>query len=340
MMSFDRELSRLLLEVCRYCYASDFDDKDNKNDGEDAFKYINKVSGITKDKLIRLNGSKTSVACIAVLPDKNIVSYMGTKTEFKDEFGESILDWIKNLDTVPVNFSLSDAQLGGKISSGIDKTDLGGKVHRGFLSELQAIQEKVVKTLEENDGRTKPVFITGHSQGGALAALATRALLAGDFFVSGTYTFAAPRAGDIDFCNTLPKILPIHRIEFGDDLVPHLPPRLIDSSIANILEGIEKLPFLPSETRKLLELMPSQADNEFVGLGALCYGSNKTKAIRVDLTSDQENELFLDRLWSLIRHPDRWADHHHLAGTVKQVDEGNKGNYTALVSDFLLIDEN
>lgn len=339
MTSFDRKFSRLLLEICRYCYASDFDDKNNQNDKKDAYDYINKVSHITDKNLIILNGSDTSVACIAVFPDKNIVSYMGTKTEFKDELGESVHDWIKNFEIEPVDFSLSESQLGKQLSEKTDKFNLGGKVHHGFLSELKAIQAQVVKTLEENNGYKKPLFITGHSQGGALAALATRALLAGGFPVAGTYTFAAPRAGDIDFCNTIPETLPIHRIEFGDDIVPHVPTRLIDNGIVEFLEEIKNSIFIPKDTRNVLNFMLSQANNEFIGLGKLCYGSNKTKSIRVDLSEEQERELFLDRLWSLIRHPERWADHHHLAGTLKQVKEGKKGNYTALVSDFFLIDE-
>jgi len=219
--------------------------------------------------------------------------------------------------------------------------DLGGMVHEGFLEELGAVQDRVVAELlkPKRGGRSRPVYVTGHSQGGAEAVLATRALLAGGFPVVATYTFAAPRPGNAEFTQSVPATLPVHRIEFGDDIVPHLPPKLIGKEIQKIVKGLKLLPFLDKQKSvKLLDLvLNTSASKGFTGLGTLCYGSYKTRGPRVDMSDEAEASLFYDRLWSLIRHPERWAEHHHLAGTSDEVKQRIKGNYTALVSQYQVI---
>ena len=43
-------------------------------------------------------------------------------------------------------------------------------MHEGFLEELRTVQAKIVLELFRNGGRERPVYVTGHSQGGAEAA--------------------------------------------------------------------------------------------------------------------------------------------------------------------------
>lgn len=339
MESFDRNFARLLLEICRYTYAAGFNDHTNTEDKADALSYITKAGGLLNEPIL-LKGSTTSVACITSYSDRNIISYMGTKTQF-NTLGNalaSIKDWAQNFEALLVPFKLTDKQLGISHPQGIDINNLGGKVHKGFLEELSAVQSLVVEELLKRGGRDKPVYVTGHSQGGAEAALATLALLVGGFSVASTYTFAAPRPGNAEFAKSIPNALPIHRIEFGDDIVPHVPPFLIDKKILSMVEALKLLPILSEDTKILLDfVLQANAENSFTGLGKLCYGSQKTKSLRVDISTEQEMALFYDRLWSLIRHPEHWAEHHHLAGTTEEVNQGIKGNYTALVSDFAIV---
>jgi triacylglycerol lipase len=340
MMTFDSGLARLLLEICRFTYAAGFDDAENAGDKQDALSWINRVGGLAAAEPVILHGSKTSVACIAPYPDRNIVAYMGTRTQF-DTLGnalDSIKDWSQNFEALLVPFKLADEHLGAGHPDNVDKDNLGGRVHDGFLEELCAVQGQVVAALADLSGRGRPVYVTGHSQGGAEAALATRALLAAGFPVAATYTFAAPRPGDQEFTRSVPGTLPVHRIEFGDDIVPHVPPTLIARRAREIARDLERLPFLADDANDLLELVQKASEQQsFAGLGTLCYGSHKTRALRVDMSAEQEAALFYDRLWSLVRHPERWAEHHHLAGTTEEVREGKKGNYTALVSDFQIV---
>jgi triacylglycerol lipase len=339
MMTFDRGFARLLLEICRFTYAAGFDDRLNAGDKQDALDWIKTVGGMLTDEPIILRGSKTSVACIAAYPDRNVVAYMGTKTQFNtfDNAMASIKDWSENFEALLAPFQLTSEQLGANHPQDVDKDNLGGRVHHGFLEELGAVQGLVAEELLKRGGRSRPVYVTGHSQGGAEAALATRALIAGGFPVTSTYTFAAPRPGNLEFAKSIPATLPIHRSEFGDDIVPHVPPTLLGKEMQKAVNFLKVVP-LPAQAQTLLNFLDrANAGNGFTGVGTLCYGSHKTKALRVGISAEQEAALFNDRLWSLVRHPERWAEHHHLAGTTAEVNKGIKGNYTVLVSDFPMV---
>ena len=340
MASFDQEFARLFLEICRYTYASQFSDADNRRDKEDALTWINNTGGLITGEPIVIASGKTSVASVSPYPDKNVISYMGTKTQF-DNIQNAIAsgeDWTQNFEVNLVPFKLSQDEAGEGYPANVDLDNLGGRVHEGFLEELRTVQAKIVLELFRNGGRERPVYVTGHSQGGAEAALATRALQAGGFNVAATYTFGAPRAGDQGFVESVPSSIPVHRIEFGDDIVPHVPPALPNDYAKTIVDALLHIPFLKDENRNFLKLLQKSVDqNAYFGLGNLCYGSNKTKAIRVDMPAHEEAALFYDRVWSLIRHPERWGEHHHLDGTKEEVSKGRKGNYTALVSDFQIV---
>ncbi len=338
--AFDSAFARLLLELCRYTYAAGFADRRNDDDAQDALATMRRIGDAAFGTPLIIRGSPTSVACIASFPDKNIVAYMGTKTQFdtRDNAMASIRDWSRNLDALLGPFALTREQLGAAPADAIDNANLGGRVHRGFLEELAAVQSLVVAELSRRGGKSQPLYITGHSQGGAEAALATRAFVAGGFAVAATYTFAAPRPGNADFVASVPAALPVHRLEFGDDIVPHVPPILISREAQEIVRSLLTFPLLTNDAREVLNFLAKvDTTNSFHGLGTLCYGSNKTQALRVDLSRDDEAALFNDRLWSLVRHPERWAENHHLAGTTDEASQGIKGNYTALVSMFTIV---
>lgn len=331
MTTFDRNFARLLLEICRYTYASSYDDDSNKTDAEDALNWINSNNFGTYT-ITKLSNGDTSVACVFVYPDKNIVSYMGTKTEFGDieDIEDSIKDWAKNAELVPVDFIMSERQLG--LGNNDNPVNLGGHVHEGFLKELRAIQEAVISTLIANGGKEKPLYITGHSQGGAEAALATRAFSAGGFNVQATYTFAAPRPCNKEVADSIPKNIPVYRIEFGHDIVPHVPTTHAAHQILNGLSSALSTVRLSGKFIKEID------DNyNFVGIGRLCYGDEYPKEFRINMSPIAEKNIFYLRLRHLLSNPQDWAKHHHLVGTKDDVANNRKGNYTALVSDYKII---
>jgi hypothetical protein len=67
----------------------------------------------------------------------------------------------------------------------------------------------------------KPLYLTGHSAGGALATLAARRLHEAGVPVRAAVAFSTPRVGDRRFAATYP--VPLVRIEHRHDLIPHLP---------------------------------------------------------------------------------------------------------------------
>ena len=199
MANFDRVLARRLLECCRY--ANEIGISGSIHDANLKQELMASISPaghpLSVDPVV-LKPNLTSVACIFCYADHNVVAYMGTKTDFdhpQSRFA-SIADWLQNLEAIPVPFQLSAAQLGG---SGSQAVNLGGKVHEGFLEEMAAVHPGVVATLMGHGGKQKKLLVTGHSQGGAEAALATRAFDHSGFPVAATYTFAAPRPGDREF---------------------------------------------------------------------------------------------------------------------------------------------
>ena len=343
MPTFDKEFARLLLEICRFTYASAFDGDPeagpaNAKAKQEAQNWIDANHPGGTLIMVPSPTDRTSVACIASYPDKNIVSYMGTMTEFtaptglagaKDDL-ESLLDWAENLRLELVPFSLTGAEIGPGCS---DIADIGGRVHKGFHEQLRTVQGAVVARLLELNGMTLPLFVTGHSQGGAEAALATKAFLVGGFNVAATYTFAAPRPGEADFAASIPAAQPFHRIEYGNDIVPHVPPKVISATVRAAIALVLKFPLLSDSWRRGLQLLAS-SDGKVVytGAGRLCYSSSETVPLSVDLSAAEEDALFDQRLRRLLEHPGNWADHHHLAGTTAEVAAGQRGNYSALVS--------
>lgn len=92
-----------------------------------------------------------------------------------------------------------------------------GKIHRGFYDALNEIWHDLAPCLDTLTERNCPIWLSGHSLGGALAMLtATR-----HENIQGIYTFGAPRLGNGPFSARFPK--PVYRFANNNDLVPHLP---------------------------------------------------------------------------------------------------------------------
>src|SRR5580704_14872808 len=80
----------------------------------------------------------------------------------------------------------------------VAREEYAGRVHLGFSSVLRRSWNKVENILQEVPD--KPLFLTGHSMGGALAVLTACRLEKMGRPPMATYTFGAPRVGDRAFC--------------------------------------------------------------------------------------------------------------------------------------------
>jgi pimeloyl-ACP methyl ester carboxylesterase len=94
-----------------------------------------------------------------------------------------------------------------------------GRVHQGFSSVLRRTWGQVEKLLDE--AADKPLFLTGHSMGGALAILTACRLAKMGRPPVAVYTFGSPRVGDRVFCSGYK--LPTYRVVNRLDLVPEMP---------------------------------------------------------------------------------------------------------------------
>ncbi|HEY0140187.1 MAG TPA: lipase family protein [Thermoanaerobaculia bacterium] len=110
-------------------------------------------------------------------------------------------DWMKNLDARLIPWPH------------------GGEVHSGFASIFKEVKQDVLAIAAAS---RRPLFVTGHSLGGALATLATSVLIANGRAPRATYTFGAPRCGNGEFCDTVERV-PFFRIVNNRDLVANVP---------------------------------------------------------------------------------------------------------------------
>lgn len=137
------------------------------------------------------------------------------------------------------------------------------RVHEGFAQALLSVWGDLLAAVRKDP---KPVLVTGHSLGGALALLAAFALRMQEAppRVSGVYTYGQPRVGDAAFAEAYDRLLrPVHwRVVNHRDLVPRLPPREMGfrhSGRVLYFDAKGEASLDPSRWMQVLELVPVDA---------------------------------------------------------------------------------
>lgn len=119
---------------------------------------------------------------------------------------------------------------------------LSGKAHRGFVaagtaiwndsstdSGMESFVDAKRNLLASDDGTRPPLFITGHSLGGAMATIVAGLIAEDGGNIEGLYTFGSPRVGNADFCGAMNmKVLNHYRIVNNNDFVTRVPFRKLD----------------------------------------------------------------------------------------------------------------
>ena len=122
--------------------------------------------------------------------------------------------------------------------------ETGGKIHMGFKEAYEKVAVDIQEKMNEPQFQEKPLFITGHSLGGALATIAAKELFHRGG-IAACYTFGSPRVGNAEWISNIKT--PLYRLVNAADCVTVLPPGGIwISSVAWIVRSISKiqLPFL------------------------------------------------------------------------------------------------
>ena len=97
---------------------------------------------------------------------------------------------------------------------------MGGFVHSGFKAQYDDVEDRVETLLDRDEIKGKPLLITGHSLGGAIATIATRRLDA-ERHIAACYTYGSPRVGTEDWVGRVKT--PIYRVVNSADPVPGVP---------------------------------------------------------------------------------------------------------------------
>ena len=128
---------------------------------------------------------------------------------------DELADWWDNLDAISAPGPL-------------------GSVHRGFQDALMdvwpAMRAQLQKFRKASPGL--PLWLTGHSLGGAMATLAAAELIAQDRPFYGGYTFGQPRCGDRSFARTfnIEAKDRFFRFQNNNDIVTRAPARIMGYS--------------------------------------------------------------------------------------------------------------
>ncbi len=116
--------------------------------------------------------------------------------------------------------------------------ETGGKIHTGFKNAFDEVALDIQNTLNKEALKAKPLFITGHSLGGALATVAAKKL-SHKGGIAACYTFGSPRVGDEEWIADIKT--PIYRLVNAADCVTMLP---LGTELMTILSWICQ--FIPS----------------------------------------------------------------------------------------------
>ncbi|KAK6757370.1 hypothetical protein RB195_015288 [Necator americanus] len=168
------------------------------------------VVSTTREDCDELDNTCESYIAASDAAKQLIIVFRGTKTK-----GQLLLEGLQS------------------IQPGVDFFDMGS-VNRYFMNGHLVLWPQVEQALQDPKYANYKVLFTGHSLGGALAALAA-ARTAKQGFRRGDqitiYTFGEPRVGDATFAANFDSMIKdSYRVVFRRDIVPHLPACVKDES--------------------------------------------------------------------------------------------------------------
>lgn len=114
----------------------------------------------------------------------------------------------------------------GRIGTDFAAAGVGARFHRGFMTALEDIWAPFLQCVEaELNKKERPLWVAGHSLGGALALLATWRLQRQFLAAHQIYTFGGPMVGNAAATKAFDREFAgkIFRYVNTDDLVPKLP---------------------------------------------------------------------------------------------------------------------
>ena len=196
----------------------------------------------------RLFSVDNTQAWLGVSDANVVVAFRGTESATTlDGLKDILLTDAMNLLVVPE----------GRLGHDLSAAGVGARFHKGFVDAIAEIWEPLVAAVEaELKANDRPLWITGHSLGGALALLAAWLFKRRFVPVHEVCTFGAPRIGNREACAAFDREFAgrIFRYVNGRDPVPKLPTM---SLVAN--------EFLHVQAERLLGSDPMTGITDVVG---------------------------------------------------------------------------
>lgn len=233
-----------------------------------------------------------------------IISFRGT-LPFKVENAQMIADWIENVLYATPRPYLKNAQ---------------AKVHEGFLDAVQKLETGIVFALSKlNKDNTKPIYLTGHSKGGAMAPIAAMIFKRKNIFTANhVVTFAGPKPGDKLFADAYNAQFPEStNYENYLDIVPFMPPstHTIDLLIKHI----------PKTWTYIQDILKKAEKWNYTPVSKVLY--IKEDCSIIENPGDIINDIRLfDIGKTLASHPELVGDAHHVTcgyRYMKAICQGN-----------------
>jgi triacylglycerol lipase len=189
---------------------------------------------------------------------------------------DGLKDWL--LTNANNYLILPEGQSGTEFAAaGVD-----ARFHRGFLDALAMIWDPLFAAVDRaQKAKERPLWITGHSLGGAIALLAAWRLRRNFLAVQEVVTFGAPMIGNDTAAKAFEQEFggKIYRYVDLEDVVPHLPSV---SLLANAYQHCVNE----------VALSAAQAAAAAAGLQALAQAPGSTAAIDPSVA---------DQVWGLVR---------------------------------------
>jgi hypothetical protein len=155
------------------------------------------------------HASGSTQAFVGANDGQIVVAFRGTQDP---RTLEGLQDWLINAD---FQLAAPAGVLGG---ADFEPVGVDARFHRGFLGALEAVWDPVLEhVLAERTKALRPLWVTGHSLGGALATLAAWRFYRQRIDVQQIYTFAAPMVGNQAAAEGYDS-------QFGDQLIRYVVP--------------------------------------------------------------------------------------------------------------------
>ena len=228
------------------------------------------------DGLIRVSGSRDTQYLIAHNEKVIVLAFRGSEQNVQDWYGDfefEKLYWDDNNKTL-------------------------GQVHKGFRLDYDSVKAELIKSIQSLiNTSNRPIWITGHSLGGALAVLASYEFASSGLPVSGTYTFGQPCCSDQSFAKELNKKLlgKYWRVVNNCDVVAKVPPSSMEYQHVGTLLYIDLLsnikvdpPFwysladnfvIPSSREEFLKYLHQFADDHLIDCYIKLINENYSRSI-------------------------------------------------------------